>query len=140
MQWKNCVFTAATNVYATYVWVEATGASGNIVATSNNAYQTFDSPIDVKFAVGATLLGATQYTYATWAVLTDRTPATIESGSAYGATGITATGTSAIVADKPATTSNANGIGANLTATFTRDYFRVTRAASGAWDAGPWIL
>ena len=139
VQWKNCVFTTASNVYATYVWLEAVGASGNVVAASNNAYQTFDSPLDIKFAVGATLAGATQYVFATWSLLTNRSAATIESGSSYGQTGITCTGTSDIVSDRPAT-SNANGIGANLTATFTRDYFRVTRPASGAWDAGPWII
>lgn len=140
VQWKNCVFTAASNVYATYAWLEATGAGGNLLAASNNAYQTFDSPLNVKFAVGATLLGASQYDYGTWSSLTNTSTAAIESGSSYGETGITCTGTSDIVDDKPATTSNANGIGANLTATFTTDYFRVTRPASGAWDAGPWIL
>ena len=138
VQYKNNVFTANSNVYSTYVWADTVGASGNIVAAVGNVYE--DIGIAFKFATGVSLGGAIPRDYATWRAFLDRSGNVIGVDGAYGATLVAADGESDIVDDKPGTTSIANGIGANLAATFTRDYFRVTRPSSGAWDAGPWII
>ncbi len=134
--WKNCIFAKAVNDLATYVWVDAVGASGNIEAARNTAHEDSGQPF--RYAVGPILATATLHTFATWGALTDRTGATLGSGSAQGATGISTTPTQDLALDKP-TTSIAEGLGATL-AGVPRDYFKRTRPASGAQDAGPFIL
>jgi len=138
--WENCIFQKATNDLATFVWVDAVGASGNITKAKNTAHLNSGQPL--KYAVGPTLIGAATYDYAGWRALTDRSGVQLDVGSAHGATGLSVTPSSDVLTDRPtaATASIARNLGTNLSASFTRDFLRRTRPASGAWDAGPWIF
>lgn len=140
LTWKNCLFAGNNNVNAVYVRVQSTGASGQIVAATNNVYDNYDGAgvTDIKFVVNSPF---SVNTFDEWKLLTNRSGAAIESGSSYAFTNLTieASGTTAL-ADvfnmEPQTTSAARSAGTNLTGTFANDFRQATRPASGAWTAG----
>lgn len=141
--YENCVLNCADVAFATYVWVTAVGASGNIQRARNNAYQERTSGSGFKFAVGPTLVGSTIHTFATWSALLARDATLLEVNGGFGDIGQPdSTPASEPLDDRPssATTSIARGLGVNLTSTFTTDFHRRTRPSTGAWDSGVFIL
>lgn len=140
LTWKNCLFAGNNNINAVYVRVQSTGASGQIVAATNNVYDNYDGAgvTDIKFIVNSPL---SINTFDEWRLLTNRGGAAIESGSSYAFTNLVVESSDTTVLDdvfnvEPQATSAARSAGTNLTGTFSNDFRQATRAASGAWTAG----
>ncbi len=134
---KNCVFDRVRIETTPYILAESVGASGNIAAASNNVYLGA-SDIDILFGYGASwaaILGNLK-TFAGWTALTARTGGmdaaskrvTNESGASV---------SSSMADDAALMPTDLTGAGADLSATFTKDYFKRTRTA---WDVGPWAV
>lgn len=132
---RNCIMTHAVNDFDVYVWVDATGPSGNIVESKNNVY--LDEGQTLRFSYGATLGEgyANARAFTDWQLLTDTSSRLLDRGSKNGAVDLSTTAATAIEDDVPGVASIAVGAGADLSASYTKDFYK--RPWGATWDAGP---
>lgn len=136
--WRNVVFGKADNDLAVKVWVKNAGATGNIVEGVGSEHHDSGQPF--QYAVGSTSAApqfATPMSFATWQLLQDRSLRAVDSGSIEHDTRV-ACEPSDDVPDSAPGNGVRNAIGANLTSSYSVDYFARLRESTGPWYAGPW--
>lgn len=138
----NCIIAGYNNDNSAYVRVGSTGVSGNVASMTNNVHDNYAGigTTALKYVVWSGVGQPAVYAFAQWSALTNTSGATIESGSVNADAKLTASPLGGNYAALPLTGSAADNVGANLTATFSNDWRNKTRASSGSWDAGPWII
>lgn len=129
---RNNVFHRELNDYSPNVWVDAVGASGNIVESKNNVF--FDDGQPYRFSWGTTpeIAVTHLYDFTSWQGLTDTSGRGLDRNSRHGVVGLDTTPSTSIEVDE--VSSDSIAIGAGTTLSFTTDFYRRTRTT---WNAGP---